>query len=80
MTEAPVEQRRLTNAEDLLLALRDPDLQETWANSFYGTVDSSGEVWGVVFQIKNFRGPGTYQGTSITIIDKLRSFTEAPSL
>ena len=40
---------------------------ETWANLFYGTVDASGVVWGVVFQIKNFRGPGTYQGSSITI-------------
>jgi hypothetical protein len=40
---------------------------ETWATFFYGTVDASGDVWGVVFQIKNFRGPGTYQGTSITI-------------
>lgn len=39
----------------------------TWANFFYGTVDAGGDVWGVVFQIKNFRGPGTYQGSSITI-------------
>ena len=40
---------------------------ETWANLFYGTLDAGGDVWGVVFQIKNFRGPGTYQGSSITI-------------
>jgi hypothetical protein len=40
---------------------------DTWADLFYGTVDSSGEVWGVVFQIKNFRGPGTYQNASVTI-------------
>jgi hypothetical protein len=40
---------------------------ETWADIFYGTVDASGQVWGVVFQINNFRGPGTYQGTSATV-------------
>lgn len=40
---------------------------ETWADLFYGTVDAGGEVWGVVFQITNFRGPGTYQGTSVTV-------------
>jgi len=40
---------------------------ETWADVFYGTVDSSGQPWGVVFQIKNFRGPGTYTNSSITV-------------
>ncbi len=40
---------------------------ETWADLFYGSVDTSGHVWGVVFQIVNFRGPGTYQGSSVTI-------------
>ena len=40
---------------------------ETWADYFYGTVDSSGQVWGVVFKIDNFRGPGTYQGSSVTV-------------
>lgn len=40
---------------------------ETWADHFYGTVDSGGDIWGVVFEIKNFRGPGTYQGSSITV-------------
>jgi hypothetical protein len=40
---------------------------ETWADIFYGNVDAGGQVWGVVFQITNFRGPGTYQGTSVTV-------------
>jgi len=40
---------------------------ETWADFFYGTVDSGGQVWGVVFQINNFRGPGTYQNSAVTI-------------
>jgi hypothetical protein len=33
---------------------------EPWSDSFYGTLDSSGKAWGVVFLIQNFRGPGTY--------------------
>ena len=40
---------------------------ETWADYFFGTVDASGNVWGVVFVIKNFRGPGTYANTSVTV-------------
>lgn len=40
---------------------------ETWADFFYGTVDAGGQVWGVVFQINNFRGPGTYENSSITV-------------
>ncbi len=40
---------------------------ETWADIFYGTVDVSVDVWGVVFQINNFRGPGTYQNSSVTV-------------
>jgi hypothetical protein len=40
---------------------------DTWADLFYGTVDSGSDVWGVVFQINNFRGPGTYQDSSVTV-------------
>ena len=40
---------------------------ETWADIFYGAVDVSGDVWGIVFQINNFRGPGTYQDSSVTV-------------
>jgi len=40
---------------------------ETWADYFYGTVDSGGQAWGVVFAINNFRGPGTYQNSAVTI-------------
>src|SRR5258708_19594978 len=40
---------------------------ETWADLFYGTVDVSGDVWGVVFQINNFRGPCTYQNSTVTV-------------
>lgn len=40
---------------------------ETWSDYFFGTVDASGNVWGVVFVIKNFRGPGTYTNASVTV-------------
>ena len=40
---------------------------ETWTDFFYGTVDTDGVVWGVVFEINNFRGPGTYQNSAVTI-------------
>lgn len=40
---------------------------ETWSDSFYGVIDSSGQEWEVVFLIQNFRGPGTYAGQNINI-------------
>jgi hypothetical protein len=33
---------------------------EPWSDHFYGTLDTAGKQWGVVFLINNFRGPGTY--------------------
>jgi hypothetical protein len=40
---------------------------QAWSDVFYGTVDSSGQVWGVVFMIDKFRGPGSYLDTSAVI-------------
>lgn len=40
---------------------------ETWSDSFWGTVDSGGDQWGVVFLISNFRGPGTYGNADVNI-------------
>lgn len=40
---------------------------ETWSDTFYGTVDASGAVWGVVFLVSNFRGPGTYLNQDATV-------------
>jgi len=40
---------------------------DIWADTFYGTLDSSGSIWGVVFTIKNFSGPGTYVNGAITV-------------
>jgi hypothetical protein len=40
---------------------------DIWANTFYGTLDSSGSIWGVVFTIHNFSGPGTYANSAIAV-------------
>jgi hypothetical protein len=40
---------------------------DVWADTFYGTLDSSGDTWGVVFTVKNFSGPGTYVTGAITV-------------
>jgi len=40
---------------------------DVWSNVFYGTLDSSGQVWGVVFKVQNFSGPGTYVNSAITV-------------
>jgi len=40
---------------------------ETWSDTFYGTVDAGGAVWGVVFLVDNFRGQGTYLNQSVTV-------------
>ena len=40
---------------------------ERWSDSFFGTVDSSGQPWGVVFAIANFRGPGTYLDGAVKV-------------
>jgi hypothetical protein len=40
---------------------------DPWADTIYGSVDSSGDVWGVVFVIDNFSGPGTYTASSMKV-------------
>ncbi|TAN33949.1 hypothetical protein EPN29_04765 [bacterium] len=40
---------------------------ETWSDSFYGTVDASGQNWGLVFLIGNFRGQGTYVDGDVAV-------------
>jgi hypothetical protein len=40
---------------------------DIWADTFYGTLDSSGQIWGVVFKVQNFSGPGTYAAGAITV-------------
>ena len=40
---------------------------DVWSDFFYGTMDSSGQVWGIVFKVQNFSGPGTYATGAITV-------------
>ena len=40
---------------------------DVWADTFYGTLDTSGVIWGVVFTIQNFSGPGTYASGAMTV-------------
>jgi hypothetical protein len=40
---------------------------DIWADTFYGTLDSSGQTWGVVVTIPDFSGPGTYVTGSVTV-------------
>jgi hypothetical protein len=44
-----------------------PRIGQTWADEFYGTVDSSGDVWGVDFVIANYGGPGVYRDAAIVV-------------
>ena len=40
---------------------------ETWSDSFYTNVDTSGNEWQVNIIIENFRGPGTYTNKDVKI-------------
>ena len=42
-----------------------PRAGQTWADEFYGVIDSSGNVWGVIVVINNYGGPGTYKGQAV---------------
>ena len=40
---------------------------ETWSDSFYASVDTSGSEWQLNIIIENFRGPGTYTDRDVKI-------------
>ena len=40
---------------------------ETWASTFYATVDTTGAEWLLSINILNFRGPGTYGTRDVRI-------------
>jgi len=40
---------------------------DTWSDSFYASVDSSGNEWQLNIVIENFRGPGTYLEKDVKI-------------
>ena len=40
---------------------------ETWSDSFYANVDTSGTFWQVNIIIENYRGPGTYSSKDVKV-------------
>jgi uncharacterized glyoxalase superfamily protein PhnB len=40
---------------------------ETWSDSFYANVDTTGNEWQLNIIIENFRGPGTYNNKDVKI-------------
>ena len=40
---------------------------QTWADEFYGSIDTTGAVWGLDFVIQNYGGPGVYKNGAIEI-------------
>jgi hypothetical protein len=56
---------------------------EQWADTFFGAIDASGQVWQLAFTINNFRGPGTYHYADMSIVvrslDKTRVWLNAAS-
>src|SRR5215469_2004952 len=40
---------------------------QTWSDKFYGTIDASGNVWGIDFVIQNYGGPGTYDTKAVAV-------------
>jgi hypothetical protein len=40
---------------------------ETWASTFYTTVDTSGSEWQLSINVANFRGPGTYTNRDVQV-------------
>lgn len=40
---------------------------QTWADEFFGLIDSSGDVWGIDFVILNYGGPGVYRDQNVAV-------------
>jgi hypothetical protein len=43
---------------------------QVWGDTFYGTIDASGDIWEVNFSILDFRGHGAYSAPSVTVVVK----------
>jgi hypothetical protein len=56
---------------------------ETWASTFYATVDASGAEWMLSIDVANFRGPGMYTGRDVQIAlqsaDNSRAWLNQPA-
>jgi hypothetical protein len=41
---------------------------EQWADTFFGVIDASGQVWAIAFVVNNFRGPGAYHSADVSLV------------
>jgi hypothetical protein len=41
---------------------------QVWGDTFYGTIDASGDIWEVNFSIPVFRGPGPYSAPFAKVV------------
>jgi hypothetical protein len=39
---------------------------EQWADTFFGMVGTTGDVWAIAFVVNNFRGAGVYHSTDVS--------------
>src|SRR5207237_9532108 len=44
-----------------------PRTGQLWADRVFGRVDSSGKVWGVIFNVGNYAGPGTDKDGAVAV-------------
>ena len=44
-----------------------PRTGQLWADRFFGTIDTSGNVWGIIFNVGNYAGPGTYKNAAVAV-------------
>ena len=49
---------------------------ETWSAGLYGTIDTTGDEWHVVFVLANFRGPGTYTNNDAVVQVESADFSQ----
>jgi hypothetical protein len=59
VADTPTQQSACTGAK--------PRAGETWADEFYGQIDTSGVVWGLDFVIVNYGGPGVYRDQAVQV-------------
>jgi hypothetical protein len=41
---------------------------QVWGDTFYGTIDATGDIWDVNFSIADFRGAGPYSAPFVTVV------------
>jgi len=44
-----------------------PRTGQLWADRFFGAINNDGSVYGVIFNVGNYAGPGTYKDGAVTV-------------